>query len=155
MKAPVKNSTSAKPRRSAHRTQWAAQFAVASELCKRGYEVALTLGNHPGVDLMVKSPNQTQFLVDVKGQYQKGFWNARSKDIKNLFFIFAFVPDSETNQFFILSNDSLENKYQKYLTAWRSKRIAKNLSIEKIGIMPGLPWNIADKFKGNWKTLPP
>jgi hypothetical protein len=25
-----------KEKRSAHRTQWAAQFAVASELCKRG-----------------------------------------------------------------------------------------------------------------------
>ena len=30
-------------RQSAHRTQWAAQFAVASELCKRGFEVALTM----------------------------------------------------------------------------------------------------------------
>ena len=36
-----------KQRHSAHQTQWAAQFAVASELCKRGYEVALTMGNHP------------------------------------------------------------------------------------------------------------
>jgi len=26
--------------RSVHQTQWAAQFAVASELCKRGYQVA-------------------------------------------------------------------------------------------------------------------
>ena len=29
-----------------HQTQWAAQFAVASELCKRGYEVSFTLGNN-------------------------------------------------------------------------------------------------------------
>ena len=43
-------------RRSVHRTQWAAQFAVASELCKRGYEVAWTTGNHPMVDLMVDEP---------------------------------------------------------------------------------------------------
>jgi hypothetical protein len=28
-----------------HQTQWAAQFAVASELCKRGYEVSFTMGN--------------------------------------------------------------------------------------------------------------
>jgi hypothetical protein len=32
-----------KQRHSGHQTQWAAQFAVASELCKRGYEVALTM----------------------------------------------------------------------------------------------------------------
>ena len=30
-----------------NQTQWTAQFAVASELCKRGYEVAFTMGNHP------------------------------------------------------------------------------------------------------------
>lgn len=35
-----------------HFTQWAAQFAVASELCKRGYEVAFTLGhNTPLADM--------------------------------------------------------------------------------------------------------
>jgi hypothetical protein len=32
-----------KERHSPHQTQWAAQFAVASELCKRDYQVALTL----------------------------------------------------------------------------------------------------------------
>jgi hypothetical protein len=155
MKVSVKIPASIKQKRSSHRTKWAAQFAVASELCKRGYEVALTLGNHPGVDLMVKSPNQTQFLVDVKGQYLKGFWIARSKPIENLFFIFAFVPDEEINQFFVLSNDDLNNEYQKYIAATRSKRIAKSLSVEKVGIMPGLPWNVADKFKDKWKILPP
>jgi hypothetical protein len=37
-----------------HQTQWAAQFAVASELCKRGYEVSFTMGNvAPVADLMV------------------------------------------------------------------------------------------------------
>ncbi len=28
-----------------HQPQWAAQFAVTSELCKRGYEVAFTSGH--------------------------------------------------------------------------------------------------------------
>jgi hypothetical protein len=45
-----------KQAQSSHQTRWAAQFAVASELCKRGYEVALTVGNHPLIDLMVISP---------------------------------------------------------------------------------------------------
>jgi hypothetical protein len=35
-----------------HQTQWAAQFAVASELCKRGYEGSFTMGNSaPVADL--------------------------------------------------------------------------------------------------------
>lgn len=54
-------------KRSGHRTQWAAQFAVASELCKRGYEVSFTMGYAtPVADLMVVSPAQKKmFLVDV------------------------------------------------------------------------------------------
>src|SRR5205823_5261292 len=54
-----------------HQTQWAAQFAVASELCKRGYEVAFTSGHTtPVADLMAASPvAKTMFLIDVKGLY--------------------------------------------------------------------------------------
>lgn len=51
---------------SAHQTQWAAQFGVASELCKRGYQVALTMGNHPIVDLMVVSPQGLQFSIQAE-----------------------------------------------------------------------------------------
>ena len=68
-----------KKARSVHQTQWTAQFAVASELCKQGYQVALTLGNHPTVDLMVVSPGGKQFLVDVKGQYSPNFWSVKRK----------------------------------------------------------------------------
>jgi len=67
------------PRHSGHQTQWAAQFAVASELCKQGYEVALTMGNHPSVDLMVRSPGGDQFGVDVKGLYTRNFWVVKRK----------------------------------------------------------------------------
>jgi hypothetical protein len=59
---------------SAHRTQWAAQFAVASELCKRGYQVALTMGFHPVINLMVISPKGAPFLVDVKAQHKNHSW---------------------------------------------------------------------------------
>src|ERR1700683_1792340 len=65
---------------SAHRTQWAAQFGVASELCKRGYQVALTMGNHPVVDLMVVSPKGKQFSIDVKGLYKRNFWVVNPKN---------------------------------------------------------------------------
>lgn len=38
-------------------TQWAAQFSVAGELCKRGYQVTFKMGNTaPVADLMVISP---------------------------------------------------------------------------------------------------
>jgi hypothetical protein len=45
--------------------------ALQLELCKRNYQVALTMGNHPMVDIMVISPGGIQFSVDVKGQYRR------------------------------------------------------------------------------------
>jgi hypothetical protein len=91
---------SMKTRRSVHQTQWAAQFAVASELCKRAYQVALTLGNHPTVDLMVISPCGEQFVIDVKGQYRKAFWPVTRKPPNlRVFYVLAFVPDNAPNRF--------------------------------------------------------
>ena len=68
----TKSPEHAKERRSGHQTHRAAKFAVASELRKRGYEVAFTMGNAtPLADLMVVSPmSKKNFLIDVKGLYK-------------------------------------------------------------------------------------
>ena len=77
-------------RHSPHQTQFAAQHAVASELNKRGYKAAMTLGNHPIVDLMVQSPSGIQFTVDVKGLHARNFWPVKEKKLQEkLFYIFA------------------------------------------------------------------
>jgi hypothetical protein len=143
MKAGEKEKVSLpKPvRRSSHRTQWAAQFAVASELCKRGYEVAFTMGNHPSVDLLVNSPNEVAFSVDVKGLYRKNFWAVRAKEIKhNLFYILAFVPDEGQNQFYVLTQERMNKEIEADLTLARTRAAAKGRSDEKIGNFTGLTW---------------
>jgi hypothetical protein len=84
------------------------QFAVASELCKRGYEVSFTMGNTtPVADLMVVSPKSRQmFLVDVKGLYRTNPWQVKRKDLcSNLFYVFAYVPTGKPNRFFIMAQD--------------------------------------------------
>src|SRR5438552_8696780 len=97
--------------RSVHRARWAAQCAVASELCKQGHQVALTMGNHPEVDLMVISPKGEQFLIDVKGLYTKNFSVISPKpERSDLFFVLAFVPDDEPNQFFILTQKEVNTE---------------------------------------------
>jgi hypothetical protein len=93
-----------KKRRPTHHTQWAAQFAVASELCKRDYQVALTMGNHPAADLMAISPKGVPFSVDVKGLRSPSTWFVRRKSvIKNLFYVLVCVPSGEPNQFFVMN----------------------------------------------------
>ena len=77
--------TTLNTRRPVQQTQWAAQFAVASELCKRGYEVSFTMGNTtPLADLMVVSPHaKAMFLIDVKGQYRRNPWPIKRKELRS------------------------------------------------------------------------
>jgi hypothetical protein len=146
-----------KPLHSPHQTQWAAQFAVASELCKRGYQVALTLGNHPIIDLMVVSPTGVHFLVDVKGLHKgPNFWRMREKKEKpQLFYVFALVPSDtdKPNEFFILSQEQANVGVR---TDWKdavARRKAKGRSGEPADVT-GVPWNYAKEHNGGWEALP-
>ena len=139
---------------SAHRIQWAGQFAVASELCKRGYEVALTMGNHPVIDLMVVSPKGVPFLIDVKGQYKKNFWPVRLKKARGkLFYVLAFVPDGGQNQFFILTEEEVEREIRRDLQHAIVRREARGLGGEPLSD-PSLEWDFIKKHEGAWKVLP-
>jgi hypothetical protein len=137
-----------KEKRSGHRTQWAAQFAVASELCKRGYEVSFTMGNRtPLADLMVVSPvRKEMFLVDVKGLYRKNPWIIKRKSTRdNLFYILAYVPEKEANQFYILTQNAAHLRIQEEL---------KRLNRSDDYPVTGIGWSLALKYKDAWKTLP-
>jgi hypothetical protein len=139
-----------------HRTQWAAQFAVASELCKRGYEVSFTLGhNTPLADLMVISPDEKmQFLIDVKGLAKAGnYWQVKKKNSRdNLFYIFAAVPKDETNQFFILTQEQVNRFIDEEFERCRPDQ--KALGAEKLRL--GVRWKDANQpgFRDAWKALP-
>src|SRR5258708_36972203 len=102
-----------------HQTQWAAQFAVASELCKRGYEVAFTMGHTtPLADLMVVSPKlRKMFLVDVKGLYRPNpFPLKRKPPLNNLFYVLAYVPTGKSKQFFVLTQKEADQSIHDELT---------------------------------------
>lgn len=146
----------AKPaRRSAHRTQWAAQFAVASELCKKGYEVAFTMGNHPSVDLMVVSPTGKAFGIDVKGLYRRNFWAIRAKVAKpDLFYVLAYVPDDKPNRYFILSQAEVNIEIAAEIERVRDRAKAKGKSGETADVFPGLSWVFAESGENAWRILP-
>jgi hypothetical protein len=135
-------------KRPAHRTQWAAQFAVASELCKRGYEVAFTMGNAtPLADLMVVSPaSKRNFLIDVKGLYKPNPWVIKEKPTRDaLFYILAFVPDDASNRFFILSQEQVNTYIRTELT-----RLGRPDDYPMTGIL----WKQAADHENKWDILP-
>jgi hypothetical protein len=145
-----------RPRHSNHQTQWAAQFAVASELCKQGYEVALTLGNHPSVDLMAISPGlrRLHFDIDVKGLHTKNWWTVFPKQlVDNLYYIFAFVPKGSPNQFFILTQEEVNSAISDASSAARRRAEAKGL-VSKFDKFPGVSWTAAAAHENAWHKLP-
>jgi hypothetical protein len=135
------------PRRSAHQTQWAAQFAVASELCRRGYQVALTLGNHPVTDMMVVSPAGTLFRIDVKGLHSRNGWIIRRREVQpDLYYVLAYVPEPPTQcEFFVLTHAEVAAAEDAELV---------RLNRPKSFPVQGMPWRSAMAFRDRWEALP-
>jgi hypothetical protein len=131
-----------------HQTQWAAQFAVASELCKRGYEVSFTMGNTaPVADLMVVSPvKREMFLVDVKGMYRVNPWIIKRKSPRAmLFYVLAFVPANAPNEFFVLRQQDAHA-----LIAAELKRLNRPDNYP----VTGFGWKAPLIFRNAWDVLP-
>lgn len=129
-------------------TQWAAQFAVASELCKQGYEISFTMGNTtPIADLMVVSPKlKIPFLIDVKGLYRPNPWQIKPKPIReNLFYVFAYVPDKEPNRFFVMT----QKQANEYIDI-ELKRLKRSQDYSR----PGLLWKQGLNHENAWAILP-
>jgi hypothetical protein len=143
-------------RRSAHRTQWAAQFAVASELCKRGYQVALTMGNHPAVDLMVISPKGKQFSIDVKGLYKPNYWPVGKKpERRDLYYVFAFVPDERPNEFYVVDQKTVNRLIHAHFQHKRESRLSRGKSDKKVGRFSDISWKQLQPYKDAWKSTIP
>ncbi len=142
-------------RRAVHRTQWAAQFAVASELCKKNFEVAFTTGNHPTVDLMVRSPKGVTFGVDVKGLYKPNFWVVKSKPYHDgLFYVLAYVPDGDENRYFIMNQMQVNAEIAAEFERARLRAQSKGRTEDKAGLFPGVGWKFAEQYEGAWTALP-
>jgi hypothetical protein len=144
----VTQDQQAKEKRSGHQSQWAAQFAVACELCKRGYEVSFTKGNStPLADLMVVSPKLRQmFLIDVKGLYRRNVWLVKRKPTRsNLFYVLAYVPTNQPNQFFVMTQTQADHFIQSEL-----KRLDRPDSYP----LTGISWSQALEHRDAWDVLP-
>jgi hypothetical protein len=137
-----------------HFTQWTAQFAVASELCKRGYEVSFTLGhNTPLADLMAISPrNHKMFLVDVKGLASRNYWQISRKERRDdLYYILALVPKDASNEFFIMTQDAVNTGISAEFARLKPEKQVLGEKANRLG----LRWGDAKPFADRWCVLPP
>src|SRR5258708_37015724 len=88
---------SSKPRKRS--ATWAAQFLVAAELERHGYDVAFTMGSStPVADLMAgHAPTGEQFWGEVKGLWASNPRCGKANPIKtNLFYGLVLVGEDRT-----------------------------------------------------------
>jgi hypothetical protein len=137
-------------------TQWTAQFLVAAELSRRHYTVAFTLGNTPGVDLVVTHlTSGAQFLVDVKGQASRSAWLVELEGkptIECLYYILVYTAKRrEDDRFFVLS----QAEARCLRDAHKRLRGGKG-ALDPSGRFRGFPFNAPSCFEQEcWSRLPP
>jgi len=80
----------------------AGEFAVASQLCLRGYVASLTLKNYPGVDVFALNPkNEKQITIQVKASTD-GWFNAPKIINKKSVFIYVHIKQDKMLDFYII-----------------------------------------------------
>ena len=113
-------------------TAWAAALATAAELSRRSYDVTITFGNTPKVDLLCSVPDGKQFKVQVKGIssrnalfIQKHFLEGTLEP--NLFLVIVLFED----------NKPLGQVPQEHVVWWAAQQVASTV---ELFVMPRPFW---------------
>ena len=100
-------------------SKWAAQFLVAGELSRQGYKAAILLGNAPGTDLLVESPNGVTFRVQCKGLKSPNFWPLKWHEAQeSLYYILVLAPREAEKKprYFVMTSRDVIQKVKSYRT---------------------------------------
>lgn len=137
-------------------TQWAGQFYVAAELTKRGYIIGFTLGNAQETDILVHSPNDNNFSVEVKSMKKGNFWMYRKREVKdNQYYIFTIIGDiDESPEFYILSSKEAMAEYDHYYKHIEDLRKKKGVPLNPKDNRWGAKSTDIKKYKDEWNKLP-
>jgi hypothetical protein len=138
-------------------TAWAATLATAAELTRQSYDVTLTFGNTPKVDLLCSaSESGEQFKVQVKGVtdvkngvfIQKHFFEDATKP--DLFFVIVEVPsDDQPFRFFIMTHAQVKDAYR----YWCEKHPTRKDGKEYKPGFDGLYWQAFKSYKDKWDNF--
>lgn len=104
---------------------------------------------------MVSSPQNINFEIDVKGLYKHNYFLLKPKPSRtSLFYVLAYVPIKDSNQFFILSQTEANLEIQMGMERARERQIKNGKTSEKLGAMPAISWKTACLYRDRWDILP-
>ena len=104
----------------------AAEFAVASELCKRGIYAQLTFGNKKRTDLLVMTDHEIFTRIEVKAKQGATWPNCKGIYGNNVFLVlvdFANKNEDERPDFYVMNSEDWLSFIKKEIT-----RLKRNLS---------------------------
>lgn len=139
--------------RSKHHTGMAGTFAVAAELSRRGYDVALTLGNTPTIDLFCALPSGRPFKVQVKSAAAANFvpigkaWLEASPDESLYLFVVLVSAPGTPFRFFILPHPDATALYGTILKT-------KSSGEPYAPGWEGFGWPMTQPHENAWERLP-
>jgi hypothetical protein len=97
----------------------AGEYFVAAELYRRGYSVAITLGNAKAIDLFAEKGSQTVNIQvkAIRNRKSVGWPIMRDKIMDNVLYIFVCLNDPGIPpQYFICTPDEARSKAKQYKT---------------------------------------
>ncbi|MBU1075712.1 MAG: hypothetical protein KKH98_00370 [Spirochaetes bacterium] len=148
----------------------ASQFFVAGELCRRGINAVVTLGNCPNTDILASNENGTKFVhIQVK-TFRPGDRTCSiglKSEINygnNFFWVLGGIPTENSDKqfvYYIIPSPIMSKNIQKSFQEWvkmPGKRVEKHNpenTIRTIELPPrknNLQWDI-NKFENNWQLI--
>src|SRR5437016_2738483 len=100
-------------------THLAGEYFVAAELYKRGYSVAITLGNAKAIDLFAeKGARAVNIQVKaIRNRKSVGWPIMRAKIMDNVLYVFVCLNDPDTPpQYFVCTPEEARAKAKQYQT---------------------------------------
>jgi hypothetical protein len=129
-------------------TEQAARGYLMQQLAFRGYLVQLTDSRFPRADMLVVSPENKYFGIDVKGQQTRNFWQYKCPKVSiDLYYAFVFVSASEPSFACVMSSEEAAKRWHAYHDA----SIAKG---NKEDNRWGVNWKTPLDRKDKWEILP-
>lgn len=115
----------------------AAEFAVATELCRRNIYAQLTLGHQKRTDLLIFSSDNRLLKVEVKGKQGRDWPNCKGIYGENVFLVFVdFAGKSEFERpdFYVLTVEDWVNLVKAEIAGITIKRPEKRIEIDKYNV---------------------
>ncbi|MBN4050375.1 hypothetical protein JYT28_01315 [Desulfobulbus sp. AH-315-M07] len=112
----------------------AAEFAVASELCRRNIYAQLTLGHQKRVDILVLSVAGSLTRVEVKAKQGREWPNCKGIFGKNAFIVFVdyqAIKSNERPRFFLLSTRDWRRVVEARIKEIQTKNPSKRVEIDE------------------------